>query len=1023
MNTSQLKCVFALIAALLMTLSGVAQQQPQTLDERDMLSANEALGRGEYDKAEQLYAGIQKNYRTSRFIPESFLKLAYVAYFKGDYDKGIDWLNKLAAHRQGNVTPEELAPVKERAGLLIAELYLAKGVRNNSATANAGAPDINRAISEFGKFIKDYPNSPEVETANFQLAQAHLQGDRYEAAVGPLRTNIQKFPNSLSRLDTQMLLARVLRAQAADDLERNGNLDTATPAITESEKMLREIAGANQDAALANEARFELGELLFLRSVWARDEDPAKQRQMQDKLLKDALTYYRSVADKEAVLKFQESRIAAYQELSQADLRRGNLQGARTNSRMVEKEREKFQVMKEKGDSAPIAKLKSGQAFASMEKWDEARVLLRYLQPSIEDPEQKKLVAYLIAVSYAAQHVPDKSEAAYKDFFEQFKNDKMGENLPLLLMEVFLHPKQNKPEKAISYADDAQKRYPNTKSAGTAQMRKAFALIALNRLDEAAKGLISYLATNPPKDTAAMAQMGLATIYQNKDDTQKAIDAYKVIIDKYGDTPEAEQAQYWVAQLTYTKGDAAAALPLLQAFVKKYPNHELKPNAIYFTAMCLDAAGKREEAVKEYEELAKQFPDSDATAPSFFRRAKIYQELQKISEAMDTMRAYIDKYPESEQIYSAYDYVAQMLLTEKKLDESIATYETFLAKSPNNPAGSKAYLRITNQHREIAEKMGRGYISLAPDKQPLWKDRITKAMVAAESLISKFPTSVEVAQALESLIKCQDHMVKAKLITEDGMEAYFQELGRKHAGQPSTKAKVAFAFAGYLIKKDKKQNGAAAMKIMSDSYDPSLILAAADLDLYVQGLVDSKKFEEALKVVTKLEKDNVPPANQPLNKAARSIQEAHANALYWRAQIGQIQGKNDEATRMFAQLKEQFPWSDKQLEADLSIAILNLRAKKFEEALKLASSVTRSNGGSPSIRARGMFLVGEICEATEQWSDAANNFLKIAPMFPTERELASEGLWKGAQILEKMGMKELPLPTPAPKSESKSKKK
>ncbi|MDB6153868.1 MAG: repeat-containing protein, partial [Chthoniobacteraceae bacterium] len=56
---------------------------------------------------------------------------------------------------------------------------------------------------------------------------------------------------------------------------------------------------------------------------------------------------------------------------------------------------------------------------------------------------------------------------------------------------------------------------------------------------------------------------------------------------------------------------------------------------------------------------------------------------------------------------------------------------------------------------------------------------------------------------------------------------------------------------------------------------------------------------------------------------------------------------------------------------------------------------------STNLRARAMLLVGEISEAKGQPDGAINNYIKLGTLFPAESELAPEGLWRGAQLLEK----------------------
>jgi hypothetical protein len=78
----------------------------------------------------------------------------------------------------------------------------------------------------------------------------------------------------------------------------------------------------------------------------------------------------------------------------------------------------------------------------------------------------------------------------------------------------------------------------------------------------------------------------------------------------------------------------------------------------------------------------------------------------------------------------------------------------------------------------------------------------------------------------------------------------------------------------------------------------------------------------------------------------------------------------------------------------------------------LLAPVARATHASTSLRARSMLLVGQLSEAKGEYEAAINNYLKIARFFESEADLAAEGLWRGAQLLEQQATGKIPMPEP-----------
>ena len=185
---------------------------------------------------------------------------------------------------------------------------------------------------------------------------------------------------------------------------------------------------------------------------------------------------------------------------------------------------------------------------------------------------------------------------------------------------------------------------------------------------------------------------------------------------------------------------------------------------------------------------------------------------------------------------------------------------------------------------------------------------------------------------------------------------------------------------------------------MKAAYDPAVVYSPSDIDLFTGELLPDDP-DTAAKVFEKLAHDypptpGIPPTQQPV-----AVQEAQALVVYGRARLAGIKGDKTGATRAFTELKRDYPRSNKLAEANLGLAQGLIAQGKPDDALPLLAEVAKNSRSPLPVRAHGLFLNGEI-QAAKGNFEAIDAYLKVSAFYPTAAD-APEGLWKGAQLLEK----------------------
>lgn len=993
------------------------------LDAQDFDRAQQATDAGKLEEAAGLYEGIPVKYPTSPYIPAATVRLGYVYFRLQQYDKAVKTLQAATALK--GIPPE------------MAELALSLVPQAQSAKAVAEGPKspqrkrlFEEAIKGFDAFLVKYPKSEEAESANYGKAVALYQIEQYDEALKPLRVNLTVFKQSEGVLDSQYLMALTM-ATIANNAAQSGkpaDLPIAAENYKNAELMLGDIITKGTDVALANESRFQIGELNFARAGALKEE---KDKEAQKALFQRAMDVYRNVAGKDLIVAAQKARIDRFMKARVAAVQQRDANLLKRFNRAIEREQEKLANIESRPDQTLISKVKTGQVFYQLDRLDECRVILGYVKPLIEDEEQKKVISYYYALSLARQNadhkakvqeLADRAEAVYTEFYAAYPAEPIAENLPVIMAAGFT----SNPTKGLKYAEDLKKMYPDSKLAVTMLTIKVQLLVQDKKFDEAQAAITEALASNPIKEVAAAMKFNRATIYHQQKNLQEAIPVFKDVRDNYAGTEYAVQAQFFYPQLLLEAGDFKSALPELESFVKNNPKNELLSTALFFLGQAQVGMSQADEAIKSFKRLAEEFPQAQTAPFSYFSRAQLMMQKTPplTDEVLTLMKQFMEKYPDAPSLFQAYDFVAQIQNNKqpKKADgsidgdrkdegkiEAIQTYEDFATKKPDDKMSAQALLTVAKFWKELTEGMGR-WNAVRMESKPVWLQRVGDSIKAAERVVRQYPEEQQVALALALLLDDQKLLVTSGQIKDPDVEAYFQKLADEFKEKPETRSKIIFTIAGNLMDKDP----AKAMELMASVYNPSLKYAPEDMDLYGTGLIDAKKLDEAEKLYKKLGEDYPNPEGKDVTQAPRHIQEAQSMMLFGLGKILSERGKVAEAKVLFDQLEANYGWSPKMLAAHLGIAQALFEEKKYEESQKRCLKVTSAGKAPPELRARGMFLLSENFEALGEYDNAINNFVKIERMYASVPKYAAGGLFRAAVLLEKQAKGELPLATPTP---------
>lgn len=493
------------------------------------------------------------------------------------------------------------------------------------------------------------------------------------------------------------------------------------------------------------------------------------------------------------------------------------------------------------------------------------------------------------------------------------------------------------------------------------------------------------------------------------------------------------------------------------------------------TVLAEKDAKLKEEAIKAYRKLLGDWPASEPAANALFKIFEIYKEKPDYPMCVSVMEEFVVKYPTHENVYYAYYNIAELLFTgvlNTKTDEngktvpdrrgatmedlakgtlklnSYVDYELAKGADMKVKRGDSALLRIADRWLEEMRKMP-PFMTLNPEQKVTWQKCVDSVIAPVENQLKNYPKGPRLGEGLDRLVKLQIARVKAQQTVATQVETYFQNLAAKYNNDALLSSKIQAKLAEFLLEADPKRafkavedamkkvpealkvenpadganTTASGPKSKDEAPDAApiyiLTFAPSDYDFYGAGLFEAKRYEDVSKMIKRI-RDEYPLEGgmAPLNVR----DEAQAVALFWEAKILQQQGNNAVAGELLRKLKTTYPKSPKKLEADYGVILGDLERGALKEEIQirkglqqLADIVKISNTRTFDLQAKALFLMGRLYEELKDYDSAAAAYLKIANRFAAIEKVAGDGLWKGAQILEKQAKGEIKVMAPLEK--------
>ncbi len=845
------------------------------------------------------------------------------------------------------------------------------------------------AAATFAKHLeaKDFAASPYREEALYRRAQVFSVLENFDSAHKTLDQLLSEFGTSPNRADYLLLrgscyAVKTFRSFINDKKTKAEVMPVAQKALD----TFKEIRQDGKFVVIGNDASLQAAELLYLLG-----ETPQEWTQ--------TIQEYREVRTKGELIPIQEELIDKMRkELPKLALARKDNEVKQMQLRL-NKERERLDTIKERPDPAVQAMAQIGSCYLKLRQVNEARILLRRAK-SFAHADQKKNLAFQIILTYAIQGLAEEANKEFADYQKDYASDAQADNISVLIGTELM--KQKEWQAANDQFQKSLKDYPKGRFVDVAVLQSADCLTKLDKGDEAIKVLQDFVAKNAGSDKMAMAQRNLGQAQHQQKKFEEAAKTFKELGANAKATDEIRSEAIMMTGNCYNSLKRYdEAIKEWQDFRSKFPTHVESASTLYRIGLAQMLKGDGASALATFDQLAKDFgkgEKADIAALGVYQSGQLHERTQKFPEMIAAYERVIQDFPASPYIAQSRSSLAKYFEKNRKFDEAAKHYEGIVAlKDPKtSPWGQ---YNLGSMWIGASKVLG-AFSALNEDDKKSWNGSIDRAEKSLVQVLKKFPASNEAGVALQTLVKVQLLRVDSGLLTQEKAESYFAELAKEF---PDSDLNIRIQLAGVGVPYE-KGNIIVALKAYKAIIEknPKAVLSADDYNRYGSALLANKEYEAALAVFKRLEESY--PADA----------YAQANATYGQGAALLLLKKLKESQPLFDKLNSKFPWSDKILEAKLGLGAAAEESGKPDDALGFYREIIQDQTprSTNRLKAKATMGRGRIMEArgflipdpvNKAQPNAAAEYLKIDAFFESEKEVASEALFRGAQAYEKAG--------------------
>lgn len=335
---------------------------------------------------------------------------------------------------------------------------------------------------------------------------------------------------------------------------------------------------------------------------------------------------------------------------------------------------------------------------------------------------------------------------------------------------------QGKNNEKINLLLTLTKGNPPSVYASNARYEIAVTYIEQDKYPQALSYLKTLIDSTGDKSLAPKAWMKIGFIYQQSNELQKSIDAYKHVVSDYPAAEERPAALDALKNLYIQDNEPAGYTRLLRDNNLPSADSGMLDSTYYAAAETQLSSGKNEEAKQGFTNYLRQYPNGIFAIKAHYYRAECNFQLRKYAEARE-------------------DYETVLSYPWNDFSENSARRAASISIDQKNYTAAFKYYRMLRDHMEdnsSAEFVFNGLL-----KSSFYMDKNNEAILYADTLLGVPGISAETSDAAQ--------FYKAKALQKagkaDDAAALYKQLSGNKNGEVAAEAR--YRVAEILLKQDK----------------------------------------------------------------------------------------------------------------------------------------------------------------------------------------------------------------------------
>jgi len=487
------------------------------------------------------------------------------------------------------------------------------------------------AAQQYQIFIKENPNSPNLQIAWFRLGECYLKVNQQDDAVVTFQYLVNEFKKGPFVGSAAYRLA-VLRFNAKDYRNALAFFKVAKDELTDENAKLQAQFYYARSLQLTEQAKAALAQFEQVIKARPSEENPFYERC----LLESARLYFDLGDTKQAVERFKTlAETARTQEFKEEATVRGGLLAAEAGD--LDLSEELLSKALRFSDTSPWKSLAQvGAIFNAFTREDYDRVIALYNTGAYTAPDESRAKMLLIVGhSFRIKGDLDSAVRLYALVEGKYPDRKEGIEAGYRRLQI-LHQQggDELPSAVEQFAARQRKVDPNSTF-----IDMAFLMAAewhFSKAENAASGAGSDYSKKHYKDAAA---------------------SYRRVRESIIDKKYHEVRLYKEGWSEIESGDLPAGILTLSRFLQEHNDSTLASSALAKRAMSYQAQEDHQFALGDYQDLVKRYPSAPEVEFAMQQVALILAHQRKISEMINAYNDLLEKFPQTDGAAEAHYWI------------------------------------------------------------------------------------------------------------------------------------------------------------------------------------------------------------------------------------------------------------------------------------------------------------------------------------------------------------------------------